>query len=234
MPSFLFEEPPAGAIEAILERLADFRIQRAKTLPRRLRAAHFLLGRTMTCVFGLTGRGCAHRVGRERFAEIFVDARKLSASGQETDGLADSRRERAVPQVVLEQPTGPDIERAASRNGLDQVLPKAFELRAAAAHAERGKILFVANARALASSGGETHQVPGGPSRWNRGKDNSYVPLRPELVVEVAYDHMEGRRFRHLAQFRRWRPDKLPADCTYDQLEVVPPQELAEMFAAGV
>jgi ATP-dependent DNA ligase len=73
-------------------------------------------------------------------------------------------------------------------------------------------------------------RVPGEPSRWNRGKDLSWVPLRPELVVEVAYEHMQGDRFRHMAQFRRWRPDRAPETCTYAQLEVVPPQEIAEIF----
>jgi ATP-dependent DNA ligase len=72
---------------------------------------------------------------------------------------------------------------------------------------------------------------PGMTSRWNAGKDLSWEPLRPELVVEVAYDHMQGSRFRHTAQFRRWRPDKSPAECTFAQLEVVPPQELAAIFA---
>jgi len=76
-------------------------------------------------------------------------------------------------------------------------------------------------------------RMPGGQSRWSGGKDLSWEPLRPELVVEVAYDHMQGDRFRHTAQFRRWRTDKKPIDCTYDQLEVVPPQELAVIFAAG-
>jgi ATP-dependent DNA ligase len=56
-------------------------------------------------------------------------------------------------------------------------------------------------------------------SRWNAGKDLSFVPLRPERVVEVRYDHLEGPRFRHTAQFVRWRPDRTPASCTYDQLE---------------
>ena len=59
----------------------------------------------------------------------------------------------------------------------------------------------------------------GGGSRWNAGKDLSFVPLRPECVVEVRSDHMEGRRFRHTAQFNRWRPDREPRSCTYDQLE---------------
>ena len=85
-----------------------------------------------------------------------------------------------------------------------------------------------------ASEGGDADQrMPGGQSRWSHGKDLSWQPLRPELVVEVAYDHMQGSRFRHTAQFRRWRTDKKPSDCTYDQLEVVVPQELARIFAAG-
>ena len=77
------------------------------------------------------------------------------------------------------------------------------------------------------------HRMPGGQSRWSQGKDLSWEPLRPELVVEVAYDHMQGSRFRHTAQFRRWRTDKKPSDCTYDQLEVVVPEELAVIFAGG-
>jgi ATP-dependent DNA ligase len=71
---------------------------------------------------------------------------------------------------------------------------------------------------------------PGAQSRWSAGKDLSWEPLRAELVVEVAYDHMQGTRFRHTAQFRRWRTDKKPRDCTFEQLEVVPPQELQEIF----
>src|SRR5579863_6131217 len=58
-------------------------------------------------------------------------------------------------------------------------------------------------------------RMPGGQSRWSAGKDLSWEPLRTELVVEVAYEHMQGTRFRHLAHFRRWRPDKAPKDCTY-------------------
>jgi ATP-dependent DNA ligase len=76
-------------------------------------------------------------------------------------------------------------------------------------------------------------RMPGGQSRWSQGKDLSWEPLRPELVVEVAYEHMQGDRFRHMAQFRRWRTDKKPSDCTYAQLEVVPPQELEEIFPHG-
>jgi len=76
-------------------------------------------------------------------------------------------------------------------------------------------------------------RMPGAKSRWSQGKDLSWEPLRPELVVEVAYDHMQGTRFRHTAHFRRWRTDKRPRDCTYAQLEVVAPHEIAEIFAAS-
>jgi ATP-dependent DNA ligase len=76
-----------------------------------------------------------------------------------------------------------------------------------------------------------SQRMPGARSRWSQGKDLSWEPLRPELVVEVAYDHMQGTRFRHTAHFRRWRPDKRPRDCTYEQLEVVAPHELATIFA---
>jgi ATP-dependent DNA ligase len=79
-------------------------------------------------------------------------------------------------------------------------------------------------------TGDAMQRMPGAQSRWSQGKDLSWEPLRPELVVEVAYDHMQGHRFRHTAQFRRWRTDKKPTDCTFDQLEVVPPHELASIF----
>jgi ATP-dependent DNA ligase len=75
-------------------------------------------------------------------------------------------------------------------------------------------------------------RLPGASSRWNRGKDLSWVALRPERVCEVAYDHMQGTRFRHGAQFRRWRPDKPPAECRYAQLEVTPAYELERVFGA--
>lgn len=79
--------------------------------------------------------------------------------------------------------------------------------------------------------GQSSDRMPGGQSRWSQGKDSSWEPLRPELVVEVAYEHMQGSRFRHMAQFRRWRIDKKPSDCTYAQLEIVPPQELMAIFS---
>ena len=76
-------------------------------------------------------------------------------------------------------------------------------------------------------------RMPGAQSRWNAGKDLSWEALRPERVVEVAYDHMQGTRFRHGAQFVRWRLDKRPEDCRYDQLEVTPAYELERVFGGG-
>ena len=76
-------------------------------------------------------------------------------------------------------------------------------------------------------------RMPGATSRWNRGKDLSWEPLRPERVVEVAYDHLQGDRFRHGTTFVRWRDDKQPADCRYDQLEETPAYELAKIFGGA-
>ena len=77
----------------------------------------------------------------------------------------------------------------------------------------------------------ETSRMPGNVSRWNATKNLSFVPLRPELVVEVAYDQMEGNRFRHTAQFRRWRPDRDPDSCGYEQLERVVNFRLADVLS---
>jgi hypothetical protein len=75
-------------------------------------------------------------------------------------------------------------------------------------------------------------RLPVATSRWNRGKDLSWEPLRPERVCEIAYDHIQRTRFRHAAKFRRWRPDKPPQDCRYDQLKVTPAYELDRVFGA--
>lgn len=76
----------------------------------------------------------------------------------------------------------------------------------------------------------EERRMPGGLSRWNRSKDLSWQPLRCERVAEVSYDHMQGSRFRHTTRLVRWRVDKPIADCTYEQLEVAAPFELAKIF----
>ena len=87
--------------------------------------------------------------------------------------------------------------------------------------------------REWASAEAGSGRMPGGQSRWSAGKDLSWEPLRIERVCEVKYDHMQGDRFRHAAVFQRWRPDKPPRDCRYDQLEVTPPYELAKVFSSG-
>ena len=79
----------------------------------------------------------------------------------------------------------------------------------------------------------EVNRMPGGQSRWSAGKDLSWEPLRIERVCEVKYDHLQGNRFRHATTFLRWRPDKQPRDCRYDQLEVTPSYELEKVFSSG-
>ena len=87
--------------------------------------------------------------------------------------------------------------------------------------------------REWAGAAAESSRMPGAHSRWSAGKDLSWEPLRPERVCEVKYDHLQGSRFRHAAVFLRWRPDKEPRDCRYDQLESRAPYELARIFGAG-
>jgi ATP-dependent DNA ligase len=86
--------------------------------------------------------------------------------------------------------------------------------------------------REWAQATDESTRMPGAQSRWSAGKDLSWEPLRPERVCEVKYDHLQGDRFRHAAVFLRWRDDKPPQDCRYDQLEVATPFELANVFGA--
>jgi ATP-dependent DNA ligase len=87
--------------------------------------------------------------------------------------------------------------------------------------------------REWAEAMADGQRMPGGQSRWSAGKDLSWEPLRIERVCEVKYDHMQGDRFRHAATFLRWRDDKRPQDCRYDQLEVTPAYELAAVFGAS-
>jgi ATP-dependent DNA ligase len=87
--------------------------------------------------------------------------------------------------------------------------------------------------RDWAGADGTSVRMPGAQSRWSAGKDMSWEPLRIERVCEVKYDHLQGDRFRHATIFVRWRPDRQPGDCRYDQLEVTPPYELGKVFGAG-
>jgi ATP-dependent DNA ligase len=87
--------------------------------------------------------------------------------------------------------------------------------------------------RDWAGAAAASSRMPGGQSRWSAGKDLSWEPLRIERVCEVKYDHLQGNRFRHAAVFLRWRPDKKPESCRYDQLEVTTPYELRKVFSSG-
>jgi ATP-dependent DNA ligase len=87
--------------------------------------------------------------------------------------------------------------------------------------------------RDWAGGAAESRRMPGAQSRWSAGKDLSWEPRRPERVCEVKYDHLQGDRFRHAATFLRWRPDKPPEDCRYDQLETTPPYELKDVLSSG-
>jgi ATP-dependent DNA ligase len=87
--------------------------------------------------------------------------------------------------------------------------------------------------RGWATASEQTQRLPGAQSRWSAGKDLSWQPLRIERVCEVKYDHMQGDRFRHAAIFLRWRNDRRPQDCRFDQLEVVKPYELESIFSSG-
>jgi len=82
------------------------------------------------------------------------------------------------------------------------------------------------------SEEGAGQRMPGAPSRWNAKKDMTWEPLEIGLVAEVAYEHMQRDRFRHTARFQRWRPDREPSSCTYEQLEVPVPMELEEVFGS--
>jgi ATP-dependent DNA ligase len=110
-----------------------------------------------------------------------------------------------------------------------------------AAREELARELEPLRARALdghpwrdwAKADGESGRMPGGQSRWSAGKDLSWEPIRIERVCEVKYDHMQGNRFRHAAIFQRWRRDRQPRDCRYDQLDVTTPYELEKVFGAS-
>lgn len=88
-------------------------------------------------------------------------------------------------------------------------------------------------AEAAADAGADGRRLPGAVSRWNAKKDLGFELLRPDLVVEAAFEHLQGNRLRHTAQFRRWRPDRDARSCTYDQVDVAVPALLADVFGAG-
>ena len=114
--------------------------------------------------------------------------------------------------------------------------------RGGADAARAGRAALAAELAPLALGEGDPHpwiprdadgapiRMPGGESRWSRGRSLDWVPLAPDRVAEVAYDHLQGDRFRHATSFIRWRVDRQPDGCRYDQLEVTPARELGEVL----
>jgi ATP-dependent DNA ligase len=112
----------------------------------------------------------------------------------------------------------------------DQLLGELEPYRDGALEGHPWRTWAEADAGAPESAAESGQRRPGAQSRWNAGKDLSWEPLRLELVAEVAYEHLQGDRFRHTARFQRWRPDREPSSCTYEQLDVPVPMELQEIF----
>jgi ATP-dependent DNA ligase len=159
-----------------------------------------------------------YKIKHERTADVVVAGYRLHKSGPVVGslllGLYD---DRGVLQHVGVSAAFPMRQRAQLVEELEPLRMDDVEGHPWAAWAEE--------------TAHESARLPGAPSRWSGKKDLSWVPLRPERVVEVAYDHMEnGARFRHTARFRRWRPDRVPESCTYAQLEEPVRYDLAEIF----
>ncbi len=178
----------------------------------------------------VAGKRAMVKVKHERTAEFVVGGfrwyKAASAEGAEEIGslllgLYDSGGDLAHVGVIGAFP-------AAQRRQLVEVLAP---YRLSAEEASRENHPWAG--WAMMSEASAT-RMPGARSRWNASKDLSFEPLRPVLVVEAAYEHLQGNRLRHTAQFRRFRPDRVPASCTYEQLDVAVPVELAAVFGAGI
>ncbi len=145
------------------------------------------------------------------------------------------KHERTVDAVVAgyrEHKSGPVV--GSLLLGLHDSSGRLHHVGVAASFPMRRRAELVAELAPYVSGDGHpwtADSLPGAISKWSATKDLSFVPLRPELVVEVAYDHMEGLRFRHTAQFRRWRPDRTPESCTFEQLERPVSYDLDDILA---
>ncbi len=189
----------------------------------------------------LEGKRAMVKVKHERTAEFVVaglrpyrPAGREAAKAAAEDGGTATGAEVGSLLLGLYRPDGALAHvgvigafTAAQRRQLAEVLAP-YRPRDAAEAAEHPWAAWAAAQEA----GGA--RLPGARSRWNATKDLSFEPLRPELVVEAAYEHLQRDRLRHTAQFRRWRADRSASSCTYEQLDAVVPVELAEVFGAGV
>ena len=141
--------------------------------------------------------------------------------------LAKLAREMPAPAGMLFEPKWDGFRCIVFRDG-EEVELEPYRAGALDGHPWEAWAEAEAEAEA-AAKGGRMH---GGQSCWNAGRNVSWEPLRPELVAEVAFDHLQGDRFRHATSFVRWRPEREPASCTYGQLDVAVPEELESVFRA--
>ena len=163
--------------------------------------------------------------GDEEFAERFRREARSAASLSHPNIVQVYDRgeaEDGTSYIAMEYVPGGTLKEQIERRG-------PFGAQATAAVGAQ-----IADALRAAHEQGERTPRKNEFSRWNAGKDLSFVPLRPERVVEVRYDYMEGARFRHPPQFVRWRPDRDPASCGYAQLEQPAPFALADVLAGAV
>lgn len=177
----------------------------------------------------VAGKRVMVKVKHERTAEFVVAGFRYYREAREEVGslmlgLYDKEGRLAHVGVIGSFP-------ASERRALVEVLAP-YRARPGAGLEEHP---WAAWASASANTGeqGPGHRLPGARSRWNAGKDLSFEALRPELVVEATYEHLQGDRLRHTAHFKRWRPDRQARSCTYGQLEAVVPVELADVFGGG-
>ncbi len=167
------------------------------------------------------GKRAMFKIKHARTADCVVAGFRWHKTGEGIDRIAPARSLRRQRRRCIT---------SASRRRLRwRVRKRAGEGARAAARKRARWTIPGANGRKRTDSS----RMPGGQSRWSAGKDLSWEPLRIERVCEVKYDHLQGDRFRHATIFLRWRPDKEPKDCRYDQLEVTTPFELEKVFDAS-
>ncbi len=165
------------------------------------------------------GKRVMLKIKHERTADVVVAGFRWHKSGHDAVGslLLGVYDDRDVLQHVG---VTSSFTMAKRRQLVDELAP--LRARAGEEHPWRDE-----------SEVGPGDRLPGGESRWSAGKDLSWEPLRPERVAEVRYDHLQGNRFRHATTFLRWRPDKRPEDCRYDQFQEPEPYELDRIFSSG-
>ncbi|MPZ62834.1 MAG: ATP-dependent DNA ligase [Propionibacteriales bacterium] len=177
-----------------------------------------VIAKPMTSIYEPAARGSWYKIKHDRTADVVVAGYRLHKKSTPAKPLLGSLLLGLYDDAGTLQHIGVSAAFAAARRAelLDELRPLEIE---AADHPWGAW-----------AEGAEGDRRPGAVSRWNAGKDLSWTPLDPVLVCEVGYDHMEGTRFRHTAQFKHWRPDRDPRSCTYEQLEEVAKYDLDEVL----